>query len=92
LLLPESTLTAGSTISPQPEVDISLSAAVAANIWKQSSKGSRDIIAAEVKPEFPVYKLEGYPLQSLVKPQIFVLRVNDEEAAGEATGKNIANL
>ena len=92
LLLPESTPTVGSTIGPQPELDISLNPALAANIWKQSSKDSRDIIAAEAKPEFAVYTLEVYPLQSLVKPRIFVLRVNDEEVTGEATAKNIANL
>jgi hypothetical protein len=92
LLLPESTPTAGSTIGPQPELDISLNPALAANIWKQSSKDSRDITAPEAKPEFPVYTLEGYPLQSLVKPQIFVLRINDEEAAGEATAMNTAKL
>jgi len=92
LPLPESTPTASSTIGLQPELNISLNPALAANIWKQSSKDSRDIVAAEAKPEFPVYTLEGYPLQSLVKPRIFVLRVNDEEASGEATAKNIANL
>ena len=82
---------ASSTHDLLPELDISLDSALATGIRKQSSKDS-DIIAHEVLPEFTVYTLENYPLQSLVEPRMFVLRVNDEEALNNYTAKNIANL